>query len=51
MNEPRSVRDLRPGFPVSIDESQVYDYILYEADGSMVGNETGKATDALNAQR
>lgn len=41
-NDPSYIKDLVNGSAVTIEESEIFDYILYNADGSMEGNETGK---------
>ena len=41
-NEPEDVPGLRAGATVKVNEEDVFDYILYRADGSEEGNETGK---------
>lgn len=41
-NEPNFIEGLAVGSAVTIKESEIFDYILYKADGSMEGNETGK---------
>jgi hypothetical protein len=41
-NEPFEIADLKSGARVKSDESLVFDYVLYLADGRSEGNETGK---------
>jgi uncharacterized protein YegJ (DUF2314 family) len=41
-NEPAEIPDLHAGATVKINEQDVFDYLLYKADGSEEGNETGK---------
>jgi hypothetical protein len=36
------VKGLKPGSPVTVNESDVFDYIWIKPDGSREGNETGK---------
>jgi uncharacterized protein YegJ (DUF2314 family) len=41
-NDPFYVSALRAGSRVLIDPAQVFDYIFYRADGTSIGNETGR---------
>lgn len=44
-NEPNYIRSLAAGANVKVAESEVFDYIIMKADGSMEGNETGKVLE------
>ncbi|EDP94242.1 DUF2314 domain-containing protein [Kordia algicida OT-1] len=41
-NDPYYIKDLKSGAKVTVQQADVFDYILYKADGSSEGNETGK---------
>ncbi len=41
-NEPEQVPGLHAGATVRVNEKDIFDYILYKADGSTEGNETGR---------
>lgn len=41
-NEPFNIPELKAGARVTVNQPDIFDYILYKPDGSMEGNETGK---------
>ncbi len=41
-NEPHYIKNLKSGAKVTVQQIDIFDYILYKADGSQEGNETGK---------
>ncbi|WP_046757488.1 DUF2314 domain-containing protein [Kordia jejudonensis] len=41
-NDPYYIKNLKSGAKVTVQQADVFDYILYKADGTMEGNETGK---------
>ena len=41
-NDPFEIADLLAGAIVTIERSEIFDYILYLPDGTQQGNETGK---------
>lgn len=41
-NEPYHIKNLKSGAKVTVKQVDIFDYILYKADGSQEGNETGK---------
>ncbi|MEM6720170.1 MAG: DUF2314 domain-containing protein [Bacteroidota bacterium] len=41
-NEPYYIKDLKSGAKVTVQQADIFDYILYKADGTQEGNETGK---------
>ncbi|MEM6686198.1 MAG: DUF2314 domain-containing protein, partial [Bacteroidota bacterium] len=41
-NKPYYIKDLKSGSEVTVQQADVFDYILYKADGTEEGNETGK---------
>lgn len=49
MNEPYLIPSLKAGSEVTIKETDLYDYMLHHADGTMEGNETGKVIERLQA--
>jgi uncharacterized protein YegJ (DUF2314 family) len=44
-NDPFYIRKLKAGAKVRVNFAEVFDYILYHADGTQEGNETGKLMD------
>ncbi|RNC86836.1 MAG: DUF2314 domain-containing protein [Winogradskyella sp.] len=46
-NEPRFISDLKAGQQVEKNIDDMFDYILYNDDGSMEGNETGKIIEKM----
>lgn len=47
-NEPANIPDLHGGQQVAIAQSDVFDYIRYDANGNAEGNETGKLMQVQN---
>ncbi|AXG70262.1 hypothetical protein KORDIASMS9_02501 [Kordia sp. SMS9] len=41
-NEPYYIKNLKSGAKVTVQQADIFDYILYKADGTTEGNETGK---------
>lgn len=41
-NEPHYIKNLKSGAKVTVQQADIFDYILYKADGTTEGNETGK---------
>ncbi|WP_298517549.1 DUF2314 domain-containing protein [uncultured Kordia sp.] len=41
-NDPFYIKDLKSGAKVTVQQGDIFDYILYKADGTTEGNETGK---------
>lgn len=41
-NDPYYIKNLKSGAKVSVQQDDIFDYILYKADGTTEGNETGK---------
>ena len=44
-NDPVHIKALKSGAPVVVNVAETFDYLLYRADGSTEGNETGKAME------
>lgn len=51
MNEPRDVRSLKAGQRVTVQETDVYDYVRVHPDGRTEGNETGKILEQRSNRR
>ena len=47
-NEPVEVSDLKSGARVTVNQEDIFDYILYKPDGTSEGNETGEIIDRMN---
>lgn len=41
-NEPHYIKNLKAGTKVTVKQADIFDYILYKADGTSEGNETGR---------
>lgn len=41
-NDPYYIKNLKSGAKVTVQQAAIFDYILYKADGSSEGNETGR---------
>ncbi len=41
-NDPYYIKNLKSGAKVTVKQADIFDYILYKADGTTEGNETGK---------
>lgn len=41
-NDPYHIKGLKSGAKVTVQQEDIFDYILYKADGTQEGNETGK---------
>lgn len=41
-NDPYYIKNLKSGAKVTVKQGDIFDYILYKADGTTEGNETGK---------
>lgn len=41
-NDPYYIKNLKSGAKVTVQQADIFDYILYKADGTTEGNETGK---------
>ena len=47
-NEPFEIKGLKAGAIVSVEEKEIFDYILYKPDGTIEGNTTGEIIQALD---
>lgn len=47
-NDPYYIADLKSGMEVTVYQGDLFDYILYRADGSTEGNETGRIIQEMN---
>lgn len=48
-NDPYYISNLKAGMEVTVNQNDLFDYILYRNDGSIEGNETGRIIQEMNS--